>query len=235
MRLAHVRGRALDEHGAPRSAQTALPIRLPGRDPLLDRRLRCLDDLGPGDRAERCRAPRISQAVRAIGIALWLPVASVTLSGCVTQSASILPEAGPAPAHRVVQIRPCQDRSGFTGRDLGAETTRALTEKVRASGVFEVREDAALALTCDIERFEEGSALKRWVLPGWGATSGQVAVSVWEQPGDRVLATFRAQSSVSAGGLYTIGADQYILGVAVDDIVRQMKAWASGAPPAPPR
>lgn len=174
-----------------------------------------------------------ASALLSIRHALWLSVALLALSGCVTQSASIVPEAATAPTHRTVQVRPCQDRSGFTGRDLGAETTRALTEKVRASGVFDVREDAPLALTCDIERFEEGSALKRWVWPTWGTTVGQVAVSVWEQPGDRVLATFRAETSVSVGGLYTIGADQYVLGVAVDDIVGQMKAWASG--PASPR
>jgi len=91
--------------------------------------------------------------------------------------------------------------------------------------------DAPLALTCDIERFTEGSALKRWVMPGWGATQAAISVMVWEKPGDNVLATFRSQSSVSIGGLYTIGADQYILGVAFDDIVKQMEVWAKGASP----
>jgi hypothetical protein len=153
----------------------------------------------------------------------------------VTQSASILPERSAAPSDRVVQVQPCQDRSGFTGRNLEAETTRALIEKVSASGLFKIREGAPVSLICDIERFEEGSALKRWVWPTWGATIAQVAVSVWEQPGDRVLATFRGQASVRAGGLYTVGADQYILGVAVDAIVAQMKAWVSGPIGAPPR
>ncbi len=172
--------------------------------------------------------------MRRIGFAAWLPVALLTW-GCVTQSASILPQGSAAPADRVVQVQPCQDRSGFTDRNLGAETTRALIEKVRASRLFGVREAAPLSLTCDIEKFEEGSALKRWVWPTWGATIAQVAVSVWEQPGDRVLATFRGQASVRAGGLYTVGADQYILGVAVDEIVAQMRAWVSGPIAAPPR
>ncbi len=48
----------------------------------------------------------------------------------MTQSATIVPETSAPPSHRVVLIRPCQDRSGFSGRDLGAETTRALTEKI---------------------------------------------------------------------------------------------------------
>jgi hypothetical protein len=178
--------------------------------------------------------PHAARIVRTVGLAVWLPIALLTW-GCVTQSAASLPETSTPPAHRAVRIQPCQDRSGFGARDLGAETTRALTETVMASGLFQVRQEAPLALTCDIERFEEGSAVKRWVWPSWGATIGQVAVSVWEQPGDRVLATFRGQASVRAGGLYTVGADQYILGVAVDDVVGQMKAWASAPTSAPPR
>lgn len=162
----------------------------------------------------------------------WSPIVGLLLSACVTQSASVAPESVTAPSHRAVQVQACRDRTGFTGRDLGAETTEALVKKLGASGVFQVRSGASLVLTCDIERFEPGSAVKRWVWPTWGATIGQVAVTVWEQPGDRVLGTFRGQASVRQGGLYTAGADQYILGVAVDDIVRQMKAWAEGPAPA---
>lgn len=174
------------------------------------------------------------QVIRIVGFAVWLAVALLT-SGCVMESASILPERSAAPADRVVQVQPCHDRSGFTGRNLGEETTRALIEKVRASALFEVREGVPVSLICDIERFEEGSALKRWVWPTWGATIAQVAVSVWQQPGDRVLATFRGQASVRAGGLYTVGADQYILGAAVDAIVAQMRVWVSAPIGAPPR
>jgi hypothetical protein len=178
---------------------------------------------------------RLDRCERRAGRVAGLLVVTLALGGCVTQSATIAPEPAPPLTHRVVRIEPCRDRSGFTGRDLGSETTRALADKVTASRLFEVRADAPLVLTCDIERFEEGSALKRWVWPTWGATIGQVAVSAWEQPGDRVLATFRGQAAVRAGGLYTVGADQYILGAAVDDIVGQMKAWVSGRAPAPAR
>jgi hypothetical protein len=52
---------------------------------------------------------------------------------------------------------------------------------------------------------------------------------LWEQPGDRLLATFRSQSRVDAGGLYTIGADQYIFSVAFEDIVKQMREWMAAS------
>lgn len=165
---------------------------------------------------------------------LGLGIAGLLAAGCVTESASRIERAyvpGPRPAARITA---CQDRTGFSGaRDLTGEATRALTEKVRASGLFEITSDATLVLTCDIERFAEGSALKRWILPGRGSTQAGVAVMVWEQPGDHVLATFRSQSHVDAGGLYTIGADQYILDSAFDDVVKQLRGWVAGGAGAP--
>lgn len=152
---------------------------------------------------------------------------SSALAGCATQSAVQVQQPFEPAKHRTVRIEPCQDRTGFEGtRDLAGEATRVLTEKVAATKLFEVAADAPLVLTCDIERFAEGSAFKRWLMPGWGATQAAVAVIVWEKPGDKMLATLRSQSSVSAGGLYTIGADQYILSVAFDEIVKQLEAWA---------
>lgn len=169
------------------------------------------------------------------GGARWWPVIAGALltatvfQGCATQSAHQIQQPFVPTKHRAIRIEPCEDRTGFAGkRDLAGEATRILTEKVKASKLFEITTEAHLVLTCDIERFAEGSALKRWVWPGWGPTQATVAVIVWETPGDKVLATLRSQSSVKAGGLYTIGADQYIFSVAFSDIIEQLKAWATG-------
>lgn len=170
---------------------------------------------------------RIARQWLVIGTAA---LAGATLLGCATQSAMQIQQPFIATKHGAVRIEPCQDRTDSSGtRDLAEEATRLLTEKVKATKLFEIAADAPLVLTCDIERFAEGSALKRWLWPGWGATQAGVAVLVWEKPGEKVLATLRSQSSVQAGGLFTIGADQYILSVALDDIVKQLEAWATGA------
>lgn len=148
------------------------------------------------------------------------------LAGCVTYSAPVIVEPFASVAHRAIKIEPCEDRTGFTGtRNLAEEATRIFTEKVKAMNLFEISTDAPLVLTCDIESFAEGSALKRWVVPGWGATQATVAVVVRDAPADRVLAVLRSQSSVRSGGLYTIGADQYILDAALSDIINQLEAW----------
>jgi hypothetical protein len=151
------------------------------------------------------------------------------LPGCTTQSAIHVQQPFELKKYQAVRIETCIDRTGFKGkRDLASEATRSFTEKLRDSGLFEISSDAQLVLTCDIESFVEGSAVKRWMLPGWGGTYAKVSVMAWEQPGDKVLGTFRSRASVEEGGLYTIGAEEYILGVAFDDIIVQLKKWIEG-------
>jgi len=169
----------------------------------------------------------------AMGIAMGLLV----LSGCATQSATVIRQPFEFDKHRTIHIMECVNRTDYKGsHDLATEATRTFTDKVRDSGLFEIAPDAKLVLTCDIERFEEGSAVKRWVwvMDGWGATQAQVVVMVWEKPDDTVLATFRTEAAVKSGGLYTIGADHYIFGAPFNDIVKQLKAWVQVNEPGKP-
>jgi len=131
-----------------------------------------------------------------------------------------------------VGIEPCVNRTdGSTTRDIGKDATRALTESIAASKVFVVREQAPLRLTCDVERFVEGSAAKRWVMPGWGGTVADVAVTVWDAKTEKILITERSQAAVKGGGLYTVGANEAILRIAFDDAVKKLAAWVQGTTP----
>lgn len=168
-------------------------------------------------------------------LSLYHIIAIVTglavLSGCTTQSATIIQQPFESGKYRTVQITPCVNRTDYQGtHELATEATRTFTNKVRESGLFEIVPDAKFVLTCDIERFEEGSAVKRWLMEG-GATQAQVVVMVWEKPADKELATFRTEAAVKTGGLYTIGADHYIFGAAFTDIIKQLKAWVKGDKP----
>jgi hypothetical protein len=128
-----------------------------------------------------------------------------------------------------MQIEPCTDRTGLGGtRAIANEATQSLREKVLASGLFVISQDARLMLTCDVEHFAEGSALKRWIMPGWGTTKAKLTVMIWDQARNTVLGSLSSVSVVDSGGLYTIGADQYILGVAISNIVDQLSAWRQG-------
>lgn len=166
-----------------------------------------------------------------VGIVMGLLV----LSGCATQSATVIQQPFEFDKPRTIYIMECVNRTDYKGsHDLATEATHALTDKVRDSGLFEIAPDSKLVLTCDIERFEEGSAVKRWFKDGWGATQAQVVVMVWQKPDDTVLATFRTEATVKSGGLYTVGADHYIFGAAFNDIIKQLKAWVQANEPRKP-
>jgi len=163
----------------------------------------------------------------------WLHVIATALlmSGCATaQSAIMTQEPFQGGERPVMKVEYCQDLTGSTQtRNLQEEGTRLLTEKLQTSGRFEISPDAPLALRCAIEGFAEGSALKRWAGP-WagGTTKATVAVTVWDMVRDKMLTLVRTQAVVEGGGLYSMGADRYILGAAFDDVVKQLEVWAQG-------
>ncbi len=152
-----------------------------------------------------------------------------SLLSCATQSADQYLKPLDMGKYKTIRIEPCTDRTGLSGtRDIAAEATESLKEKIAGSGLFGVNPNSGLMVTCDVERFAEGSALKRWFWPGWGATKSKITVMVWERPSQTVLAVLSSVAKVESGGLYTIGADQYIIGVAVSDIVEKLTKWAQG-------
>jgi hypothetical protein len=179
-------------------------------------------------RRTRSLRPRVDSRINFV-VAVCLFAGATLFAACATQSVVQVQHPFPSTQHRTIWIEQCIDRSEYKGeRNLAEEATQTLKDKVLATKLFELDPGAMLRLTCDLEGFVEGSAFQRWLLPGWGATEARIAVMVWETPGDNVLATFRSHASVKTGGLYTIGADQYIIGVGMNDIVGQLETWAKG-------
>lgn len=151
-----------------------------------------------------------------------------SLISCETYSAVQMQQPFEKSRPHKIRVEACKDRTDYRGEHkLAEEATRVLIDKLEDSGLFEIAPEAQFVFTCDIERFAEGSAFKRWLMPGWGVTQAEVVVMVWELPEEKVLAEFRSESAVRVGGLYTIGADQYIFGSAFDEIVNQLKGWVT--------
>lgn len=150
------------------------------------------------------------------------------LAACVTQTAVEVGKPAPAGVGVALHLQPCVDRTQTPDRDLGAEATAALAGRLGRTPDFRLEPQAPYAVSCEVTHFIAGSALKRWVLPGWGETVGQVAVMVTDEANGEVVLIVRGNARVGSGGLYTLGADTYILAAAVDDVVQQMRAWAQG-------
>lgn len=134
----------------------------------------------------------------------------VIVTGCVTQHAYQPQTKFENSKYHDLQIEKCIDRSGHQGSHPNAEeASQALIEKITDSGLFKITANAKLLMTCDIDKFSEGSALKRWLMPGWGVTRAEISVMIWKKDDSSVLATFKSQSEVGSGGLYSIGAEHY--------------------------
>jgi len=165
--------------------------------------------------------------------AMDLLLASATvalLAGCAAQVGAVadLPAQAPRALPVDVRLEPCIDRTETPGRSLALDATRAFDEKIRATKEFVVRDGSRFKLACDVSGFVEGSAVKRWILPGWGATVGQVSAMLIDATTGEILIIARGNATVAGGGLYSIGADTYIVASAVDEVVRQLRAWATG-------
>ena len=157
-----------------------------------------------------------------------IPLLASAVTGCVTAS-TVQVQQPYEPASHKVHVERCVNRTEYKGKhDLDEEATSTLIHKLEDSGLFEIEPESNFVLTCDIERFAEGDAGKRWLMPGWGATQAEVVIMVWDKQAGKVLASFRSEVAVKSGGLYTIGADQYIFNAVFDDILEKMRTWVQG-------
>lgn len=150
------------------------------------------------------------------------------MQGCVSQSqVQALAPAPAAEAVRSIRVEACTDRTGTTGRDLAAEATRWIAQDLRSAPGFALTDDAPWVLHCEVVQFLEGSALKRWVMPGWGSTVAQVALMLSNARDQSTVVIIRGNSVVAVGGLYTVGAEDYILKSAVNDALAKLRAWSA--------
>jgi hypothetical protein len=161
---------------------------------------------------------------------------ALVIAACAHQGVSTGVTTETAPHARLplpipLRIEQCVDRTDVKERDLGKDATQAFKEKLGESKEFLIQENARYRLACEVTGFVEGSAIKRWVLPGWGATVGQVSAMLTDSTTGEILMITEGNATVSGGGLFTIGADTYIVSSAVDDVMERLRAWARGEAP----
>ena len=187
----------------------------------------CKDRTDPGfwAKAPRCMCSRSTILLELVPLLLLLS-ACVVEKATTSEVASVAAGGGPV----TLRVQPCLDRTHFSGRDLGGETTTAITEQLGRTVEFRIDPSGPYVLSCEVSNFLEGSALKRWLVPGWGPTVAQVAVILTDGRNGSTVLIVRGNGTVRSGGLYSIGADLYIVDAAVGDVVRQMRDWARARP-----
>jgi len=129
----------------------------------------------------------------------------------------------------LITVQPCIDRTETQVTDLGAQATETFLKELNASKEFSIVSNGRYLLNCEITSFLPGNAVKRWVMPGWGATVGRVAAMIQDSETGEILVILEGNATVGGGGLYSVGAWKNIVPAAVRDIVGQLQEWATGA------
>ncbi len=158
----------------------------------------------------------------------------VFVGGCATGKPMTWLEKGTdLSSYKGYEVMPV---SNDTGRkydfDVAGEITEAIKNKLKDKG-YVVAEDGAggeavLVLKCSLTAYEPGSAFKRWLAPGYGATQCTVKCPLIDKKTGKSIGEIMVAKAISAGGLYTIGAHKSILGTVADDIAEQIDAKAKG-------
>lgn len=154
----------------------------------------------------------------------------VLLSACAvtSQVSTDLGDATRPPLPVPIRVQPCVDRTGTDVTDLGGQATGAFTEELNAIPEFTVIANGRYELVCEVSSFLPGNAVKRWILPGWGATVGKVSAMIQDAETKRILVIVEGDAKMDEGGLYTIGAWREIVPTAVKATVSQLQTWARG-------
>jgi len=154
-------------------------------------------------------------------------------AGCATERPMARIEKGASlSGYKVIEVTPVLNE---TGKTINFEVTDALTQYIKTSLqekgfiVAEISggEENVIILKNQLTSYEPGSAFKRWVISGWGKTQCTLKTSLIDKKSGKVIGEMVAAEEVGSGGLYSIGADKWILNVVArsisDEIDRKVK------------
>jgi len=160
---------------------------------------------------------------------LFLPVALLGMlltQGCETPShTQMVSDALPRPGAKVV----LGDLNNQTGQpfefDVPTEFRNALTRQLGERGLLVAATSSPgdFILNLDIVAYHEGSAFKRWLVPGWGCTVLAVQGHLLERDTQKPVAQIQDERTVAIGGLYTIGAAHTILTEVARDLAQDLQ------------
>jgi hypothetical protein len=145
------------------------------------------------------------------------------LVSCATGTAMTVMENREAlQSYQFIEVIPV---SNDTGKSFDFNVTDIITQHLKANleskgyRLTEASPERTKVLTVEssLTEYQRGSALSRWVAPGAGATVCTVRSSLVDKQSGRSIGEIIVPKVVSAGGLYSIGADKGILeAVAID-------------------
>lgn len=113
------------------------------------------------------------------------------------------------------------------------QITTTMTETLEKSGIKVLpartpQSRNAIGLDVIITKFNPGSAGARWLAPGMGATVCIIRATLTDLDTARVLGEIVAWRHLAAGGLFSVGADQYVPRQTAESVANKLIAEIGG-------
>ncbi|MBI2876502.1 MAG: DUF4410 domain-containing protein, partial [Candidatus Tectomicrobia bacterium] len=142
----------------------------------------------------------------------------VLAAGCAAGKPMVVWEKGVSLAeYQTFEVAPVTNEEGKTfDFDVASAITAQIKSKLKKKGylISEGTETTGriLVVKSSLIAYEPGSALQRFIVPGWGTTSCTVKASLIDKPTGKIVGEMVIDKFVSTRWPYSIGADKRILG-----------------------
>ncbi len=168
---------------------------------------------------------------------------ALLVSACVTGKPSFVRvEKGVSFAgYQRIEVAPVQDETGGrdeTGEafeiDVPGEIAKNIKSGLKEKG-YMLQDDTqvtahALVIQTHLVKYEPGSALGRWLGPGSGIGRTRCTIRSFlvDKKTGNVLGEIVVPEAVSEGGLFSVGADSWILGTVAQNLVEEVDRLIKG-------
>ncbi len=157
----------------------------------------------------------------------------MVLYGCAMTQDNFITVESFKKRYSIIEVLPVEDYSGSkTELDIAEEMTNQLKSIFRQKGYTIIEDDNVAGDVIIIENrllnYKAGSAFNRWLMPGAGATQVTVKTIMTDKTTGAHIGDIITNKSISAGGLFTVGAEKSILRSAAKAIVTEVERRNKG-------
>lgn len=129
--------------------------------------------------------------------------------------------------YRTFEIQPVVNETGKDFKqDIASLLTTQLKEQFREKGLPTTdtsgESNGVLMVQSVLLTYEPGNAFKRWLAPGAGKTQCTLRARLVDKQNNKTVAEIVAAKEVGAGGLYSAGADTWILKEVAAEIAQEV-------------
>jgi len=161
-------------------------------------------------------------------------VVLIFLGGCYAATPMVRMEKGESLAtYKIFKVTSTVNETGKKFEfDVAGELTQQIKSKLKEKG-YKINcetdtQEVCLVIKSRIITYEPGSVAKRWILQGTGKTRATVRTFLIDNKTENIIGEIVTSEEVSGGGLFSAGADKWILEVIAKGITNEIDKRVKG-------